>query len=555
MTNVDGSEPDQARGKLLLKRPVVGMSLAFVAGTWAGLNWPANNSALLMVAMCSLAVSALLLCLHRKSHPSGSPGASQPVARFLTAITIAFIYASLFATAWLNAGLQHEPTQGIPPFNPDSGTEMAFIGTVTDEPVDISSKRGRPGWRFPLEVEGCRLKSETAWHRAHENVLMRWFHFESALSPRYGDKWIFTGVPSRLTLRSSASPGSSVCVVSVRNGKFLSAGQGSVIIKKCLEYRASAERILSSGIEAYPEAVAILDSLLLGYRSAMPTSLYRAFAATGTLHIFAISGSHVVVLAAVIIFVLGACGISRMYWAFFLGPLLIFYTVMTGLQPSAVRACVMAVIYWAAPLLKRKPDISATLAASAMLILAVNPEDLMNIGFILSFVAVIGLAALYPMIIQPLLGLFAPDPFRLQPESRWTLALRAIWKELSALFAVSTAAWIVSAPLTAYYFSIFSPIGLLGNLLAVPLASFVIVTGALSLVLGSCVGFIGEIFNYANLVLVSALSFSIKKLAAVPYGNFQVEPPSGWLMTAFYLLLAILVVRRRKQTPTIDSGI
>ena len=82
------------------------------------------------------------------------------------------------------------------------------------------------------------------------------------------------------------------------------------------------------------------------------------------------------VVAAVITVLLSACGIPRTRWILFVGPLLIAYTVMTGLQASAVRACIMALVFWSAPLLGRKADIYTALAASAVLLLAITPSPI-----------------------------------------------------------------------------------------------------------------------------------------------------------------------------------
>jgi len=149
--------------------------------------------------------------------------------------------------------------------------------------------------------------------------------------------------------------------------------QGNPFVAWTLKCRQAAGELITTGITDFTEQVAILNSLLLGYRSQMPFELYRAFAATGTLHVFAISGEHVVVLGSVIVFIISVAGLQRTYWVLFLGPLIVLYTVMTGLQPSAIRACVMGIAFWLAPLFGRKPDIFASLALSAVLILAFVP--------------------------------------------------------------------------------------------------------------------------------------------------------------------------------------
>jgi len=104
---------------------------------------------------------------------------------------------------------------------------------------------------------------------------------------------------------------------------------------------------------------------------------------------------------------------------------------------------------------------------------------------------------------------------------------------------MSLAAWLVSAPLTAWYFQQFSPIGLLGNLLAVPVASLIVITGFLSLILGACLGMLADLFNHANLVLIYLLTTAIRGVASVPGGCLQVQPLPSWVLPAFYSFLAV----------------
>ena len=122
------------------------------------------------------------------------------------------------------------------------------------------------------------------------------------------------------------------------------------------------------------------------------------------------------------------------------------------------------------------------------------------------------------------------------------------------LIATSCAAWLVSAPLTAYYFQIFSLIALVGNLIAMPLASLMIVTGALSLVFGSCIGLLADVFNHANLALAFLLTRSMEFFAAIPGGNFPVDPPPLWLILLFYLVLAVAALHFRTSITNVAAA-
>lgn len=506
----------------LARRPIGGLGLVFIAGTWLGLAVSLAVPLLIAATVVLLACTAAAIIFFDRSIPATTNG---------------LLFAGCFFIACLNARLA-----SLPAASPDAATivttnetNVGLIGIVDDTPTPASDKNGMVLWKFPLAAEQMQPGGQGDWLDVSGSVRVS-LYAPAARPPRYGERWSLSGHPS---IRPRRGGDILTLAATSRSADCLSRGHGNTFVAWCLDWRQRIGSLLTLGIADFREQTAILMSLLLGYRSQMPFDLYQAFAATGTLHVFAISGSHVVVLGGAIIFAIAACGMRRTHWIFILGPLLILYTVMTGLQPSAVRACIMGMLFWLAPLLGRKPDIFASLAASAILILAVMPADLFNIGFVLSFVAVLGLVLLYRPLYAPMERRLSADPLRLQAEAWWVRALRFGGRQVAGLLAMSAAACLATAPLTARYFGTVSPISLLGNLIAVPLASLVIVTGAISLVLGSIASVLADIFNHANLVIVSLMAASTRLLAQVPGGFFRVSPPPLWLIASFYAALAL----------------
>lgn len=413
-----------------------------------------------------------------------------------------------------------------------------------------------------MRIEQARQGWTNDWLAASGTVRLRLFAEEGDRIPSYGERWHFTGYLAQSVFRqgrSAGKPGALFFTASARKAYCRAEDAGNPLVATCLAGRSWAGRLLAHGIEDRPEQVKILNSILLGYYSQIPRDLYQAFAKTGTLHVFAISGSHVVILGGAIIFMLAALGLPRTRWVLLLGPLLILYTAMTGMQPSAVRACIMGIVYWTAPLIGRKPDIYTTLAVSAVIILAVHPGDLTNIGFILSFVAVLGLVLLCPVFLAPLRKCFQHDPLKLEPDPRWVEVLRGLWHIFADLLAVSTAAWLVTMPLTMWFFGNFSPIGLPCNLIVVPVSSLVIITGVLSLTLGACFPFLADLFNHANLALIGLMTETARFGAAIPYGSVTIPPPPLWTMLAFYAGLlgarfVLAVVCKKPEEPARIEG-
>ena len=494
----------------------------------------------------------LCLCLAMACWRRGGRGAS---------VGAIWVQATAFGLGWANASSMSDSTPPLATVVQLPGG-VTLTGTVDDEPVCVSSRSGKSTWKFPVCAEQVRQGGTNAWLAASGTVRFRLFAENSDRIPAYGERWQFSGYLAQSVFkqgRSAGKPGALFFTATARKAFYRAGSSGNPLVAACLEGRAWAGKLLAHGIEDCPEQVKILNSILLGYYSQIPRDLYQAFAKTGTLHVFAISGSHVVILGGAIIFMLAAFGLPRTRWVLLLGPLLILYTAMTGLQPSAVRACIMGIVYWMAPLIGRKPDIYTTLAVSAVLILAVHPGDLTNIGFILSFVAVLGLVLLCPVFLAPLRRCFAHDPLKLEPDARWQEILRGLWHVFADLLAVSTAAWLVTMPLTMWFFGNFSPIGLPCNLVVVPISSLVIITGVLSLTLGACFPFLADLFNHANLALIGLMTETARFGAAVPYGSITILPPPLWAMLVFYAGLlgarfVLAVMCKKPMTPASVEG-
>jgi ComEC/Rec2-related protein len=282
--------------------------------------------------------------------------------------------------------------------------------------------------------------------------------------------------------------------------------------------------------------------------------VYWMFQTTGTLHIFAVSGLHVVMLSLPIVFVLTMFRISRMHWVLFLAPLIVLFTVATGGQSSAVRACVMSIVFFLAPLLRRKADAFSSLALAAFLILAWAPDQLFNIGFLLSFVVVMGLIVFYPVFMAPMQKLWAPDPLapdpgtvELRPRDRLIAVSRSIASYIGALFSASCASWLASFPLMAYFFGRVSISALVSNLAIIPISFLMMLAGCLSLVLGSFAALLADIFNHTNVALAWVMVGMTKLMASVPFGAFEVNRPRAWWVFAWYATLAVAALHLRTR--------
>jgi len=530
-----------------VRRPLFGLALCAMAGIWAGRDVLAP--APLLVA----AAAAVLLCGGLLWRPSR---AARRAAAVLAPVAVILCWA-LASSLYHRARFADRFEPGV--LRPDSRPRVRVVAVVAGDPERAAPPRGgAAAWEFPVRVRRFEEAGDDA--PASGRLRVRWYGpavRHAASHPAYGETWSFRG-----RLRPPR-PGYSRyrgwrLTTGGRDAERLARGRGSALARLCHEARRASADLLARGIEDDPETVGLLHALLLGYRSRLTPDAHAAFASTGTLHIFAISGLHVAILCGMLIVVLTSLGVPRTRWILFLAPALAAYTFATGAKPSAVRACIMATIYLAAAALRRRPDSLSALAAAAMLILGFCPGQLWDVGFVFSFTVVLGIVTLFPFFYRLLVRavrrfgiatgagaetvmplFWQADPARPPPHRPRLIDGHAIGPYFGSLLALSCSAWVVSAPLTACTFGRFAPIAILGNVFVVPLALLIVTTGCLSLVLGSCAGLFAEIFNHANLVLVNVLVAGMRCMDRIPGAGIDVPPPPPYAAGLWYAALGL----------------
>ncbi|MCQ2374478.1 MAG: ComEC family competence protein [Salinivirgaceae bacterium] len=179
-------------------------------------------------------------------------------------------------------------------------------------------------------------------------------------------------------------------------------------------------------------------TLVLGYRDNIDAEIKQAYMCAGAMHVLAVSGMHVGIIYAVLEWIMQLFGGKRFYRIKLLAIMLFLwvYAFITGLSPSVMRAAVMFSVVIIGRMAKRQSSIYNSLAASAVLLLVINPRFLFSAGFQLSYMAVIGIVTIAPVITQKF-------------ETPWGW-LNKIWE----LVAVSIAAQIATFALCRYYFDI-----------------------------------------------------------------------------------------------------
>lgn len=303
-------------------------------------------------------------------------------------------------------------------------------------------------------------------------------------------------------------------------------------------FLAWAQRILARGLPEEDESLRLLWAMTLGWKAALTNEVSDPFMRTGTMHIFAISGLHIVLIAGILVALLRVLQVPRGTCGWAVVPLIWCYTAATGWQPSAIRSTLMmsvVVVGWA---LRRPSDLLNSLAAAAFIILVWDPGQLFQASFQLSFFVVLAIALMASPLAQLQHAWLAPDPFlpaELVP--RWRRWLGAPLRWLVASVATSLAAWLGSLPLVAHYFHLLTPGSLLANLVIVPLSSLALMSNLGSLVCGDWLPRFTEWFNHSAWFWMRCMVRICEWVAAWPGACYHVRSPGGVAFLAYYALL------------------
>ncbi len=266
------------------------------------------------------------------------------------------------------------------------------------------------------------------------------------------------------------------------------------------------EKLKNQFLEKMPlESGAFLRAILLGDRSELPKKLNESFRNSGTMHILAISGLNVALIAAAFLYLFRLLRLKRKISYIITMLLLVFLMILTGSSASVVRATIMCIVFLAGLLLGRPADIYNSLGIAAFFILIINPKDIFNIGFQLSFIAVLSMAYLTPKLMQ----LVKRD---------WNYYVR---KYLLEPIAVSISATLGTFPFILYYFRMATPIAIISNIFIVPLM-FALMIGGMCFIAFGWLPFLGGLLSYFNNMLANIIFFLAEFFAKVKFGHFNI---------------------------------
>lgn len=307
----------------------------------------------------------------------------------------------------------------------------------------------------------------------------------------------------------------------------LARAQGHFFYVRLYAFKGRAQATIA---RLLPEPQAsLLMGILLGVETGIPAELMADFSATGTTHIIAISGFNISIIAGLF------SGLSaRLFGRRRAMPLavagIILYTIFVGASAAVVRAAIMGSLYVVAIHYGRQSDALNSLMAAAILMTALNPFTLWDLGFQLSFAATLGLV-LYTPVVQ---GWFERGLRRVLSEG----ATKKVISLLNEALIVTLAAQITTLPIIVYKFRTLSLVTLLTNLLILPAQPGVMLWGGVATIAGLLWQPLGQALGWVAWLFLTYTIVIVELTARLPYASLDVGRVSLGLLCLYYGLLA-----------------
>lgn len=495
--------------------PMVRTLLAFAAGVWWGTY--ANDAppfALLVFLLTTLGVAAIFR--------TGKWGSAT-----LNLLWVFWLFLSGWSLAWGTDPLRHPEnwTQW-----PDvTGQKCSFQG-VLKEVVPSGEK-----WRMTVRVDSLAEETES-FSAVRGDVLLYAASRHGRAEPLPGQRIVFSGKPLRILppmdplgfdwqwYQRVRGVSHQVFADSV---SWMLSGQGHGWDFAVSSLRDRWERVLESHLED-PLSAQVAKALVLGSRSELDDALNEAYQASGSVHVLAVSGLHVGLVAGIVMGLLGLILRRRSLLpvrAVVAVPLVWGYVLLTGAADSALRAGVLFSVILLGKVLSRHAESMNLLAAAVLILLLYDPWLIHHAGFLLSVFAVAGIIYFHPLLYKSWFpGKGLPDFF-------WNLA------------SVTLAAQAATLMLSLFYFHRFPVYFLLSGLFVVPVSSVLLVAGLALILCDALVpvlAFVPAVILQWSCTLMNALVIGIADLPSAtlnglwPEGFWTILLPVvlGWTLHA-----------------------
>ena len=280
------------------------------------------------------------------------------------------------------------------------------------------------------------------------------------------------------------------------------------------------------------DVLEVAGALTLGLREKLGDEIKQSYRVSGAVHILAISGLHVGILYVVLFYSLSFLKKTRygkIVMVLVILCALWFFALLTGLSPSVLRASTMFSFVLIGQSLRRHSNVYNSLAISAFILLFINPSLIFNVGFQLSYCAVLGIVILQPRLHNLM-------------RSRFWLV-----DKISGLVAVSIAAQLATFPLSLYYFHQFPVYFWLTNIIVIPLTILILYFGFLFFLFSGqplVAGFIGKV----QALLISGMNVSVETIRELPLSiidGINISEAESIILYCIVIFTSLLFIRKK----------
>lgn len=314
----------------------------------------------------------------------------------------------------------------------------------------------------------------------------------------------------------------------------LVGNEGNSIMSHIYSIRQYCERAIDSSSMGDQNKM-VAQALLLGQKDRLDKNTLRSYSSAGAMHVLAVSGLHVGIVMLIVGFLIRPIKKLKhgqlMYLLIVLSALW-FYAILTGLSPSVLRSAIMFSFVVIGLEMQRSTSIYQSLMVSAFLLMIIDPWVIFQVGFQLSYLAVLGIVYLQPKIY-----------------GSWYVSnkiLDGVWK----ITAVSLAAQLATFPLGLYYFHQFPNLFLISNLIVIPLA-FVLLVSGIAFLTFSWVPYLSDMILLVFDFLLSVLNKGVEWIEGLPHSIYWGISIHWYEVFWIYLILIGVVVGWRKRVKAI----
>lgn len=393
-----------------------------------------------------------------------------------------------------------------------------------------------------MVVEVKAIKNNGKWVNTSGKAMAYIKKSERSLNINYGDELIIQASfkeipqpqnPGEFNYKRFLAFHNVYNQIYVQSESFVNTGvnTGNTLIRESVHLRNKLLKVMTEN-NIRGNEFAVGSALLLGFEDKLDADIISAYSSTGALHVLSVSGLHVAIVYFIfnwLLFFLDKIKNGNIIKAFLLIILLWFYAALTGLSPSVLRAATMFSFIIIGKAYNQSTNIYNTLAASAFFLLAIDPYLIMQVGFQLSYLAVIGIIYIQPKI------------YNLFDVNNWLLD--QVW----TITSVSIAAQIATFPLGLHYFHQFPNYFLLSNLVVIPISTAIVYMG-IALFVFAKITFVATYIAIAFNWCVLFLNQSVIVIEKWPYSLLQgisISVLETWLLYGVIILFLYYFVSRK----------